>query len=249
MKNITAGSSWAPGSGVELGQVQDIQVDNNGIVNVTGNFSVNHHIMKYDGTTWSPLGGGLDARGMSLSYDITRNIMWVGGDFLSVFATIGGTAIASTRLAGWDTVNNVWISVGPYLYELSPNKIIRAIAVQQTTGHIILGGDNSILFRYDGVGQWLPVIALLKAAIGSSRALLFDRHGTLFVGGEFNSIGYASDTEITANSIAFCGQINIATPVWQTLNHGFLKNGKRATIEGSSFHFPITDCRGNAPEG
>jgi hypothetical protein len=105
------GTNWqALGGGVN-GRVVALAVSGNGLyaggvfntaTNAGGTSMVVNYIAKWDGTTWSALGSGLNGYVETLA--ISGNDLYVGGDF----TTAGGTP--ANRIAKWD--GNNWSALG-----------------------------------------------------------------------------------------------------------------------------------------
>ncbi len=110
------------------GVVNVIAVDAGGTVYVGGDFNVMvdvvaNHIAKWDGTTWSALGSGMNRSVFALA--VSGTDLYVGGNF----TTAGGTA--ANRIAKWN--GSAWSALGAGM-----NGPVNALAVSGT--NVYVGG-------------------------------------------------------------------------------------------------------------
>lgn len=143
-------------------------------------------IAKWNGTNWSSLGSGMDARVLSLL--LVETNLYAAGDFILAG---GGTA---NHVAKWD--GSSWSSVGSGM-----NNTVNTLAYDGT--NLYAGGDFSVaggvaannVAKWDGT-NWSSVGTGMGGASDSVRSLVFD--GTnLFASGIFTNAG-----GITASNIA-----------------------------------------------
>jgi hypothetical protein len=199
------GSAWTP-FGTELsGRVLDLLVYNGdwivgGFVG-TRDASVAESILRWDGTTWSALGGGVlnvnNSGGRVSALAIYNGELIAGGTFLSA----GGVAV--NNIARWNGTS--WSPLGDGLTnDQPPYAIVNALIVYN--GELIAGGwfakaDGAPvgnIARWNGTG-WSALasgVVTSDSTPATVRALtIFD--GALIVGGHFGSAG-----GVPANNIA-----------------------------------------------
>jgi hypothetical protein len=170
------------------GSVTAIAVDGSrvyigGIFSAAGNVGTNDIIL-WDGTTWTPLGDGLNGMVRALTVD-GRGNLYAGGDFTQA----GQTRV--NYIARWD--GQTWHPLGSGM-----DWVVSAIAIDGA-GRVFAGG----YFNYAG-GVRVNKIAMWDAAswkdvgggvtvdpphTGDIDALVFDRFGLLYAGGYFTRAG------------------------------------------------------------
>ncbi|MBI4717282.1 MAG: hypothetical protein HY763_05720 [Planctomycetes bacterium] len=155
---------------------------------------VARNLARWNGTSWSSLGGGLDSAGASVNAlavfdDGSGPALYVGGAFTSA----GGSPVS--HLAKWN--GSVWSDVGG-----GTNQPVLALAVYDDGGGAALyaggtftsagGVSASRVARWDG-STWTAIGSGLSNAGGvSARAFAVFDSGSgaeLYVGGSFNNAG------------------------------------------------------------
>ena len=131
---------WQPGAPVNGidGNVSAIAVDGSGNVYAGGSFSVAgsifvNHIAKWDGTSWSPLGAGVN--GSVYAIAISGQDVYVGG----YFTTAGG--IAASGVAKWN--GSEWSAVGS-----GPGHFVEDLAI---SGSVVYAGGGTGAPDHKGV--------------------------------------------------------------------------------------------------
>lgn len=196
-------------------QINVVVPDGLGNIYVGGDFSSVQGIQakgiaKWNGTSWSPLGSGINGRINTIA--IAGNDIYVGGSFN--VAVTGGMA---RNVAKWD--GSTWTPLGSGLG--GGTHVVRSIAVYD--GSVYIGGSFSVsdgspatgIVKWDG-SAYSP----LSISAGEVRSLVVSG-GALFVGGvvalspgpnigivkwdgtNWSSLGTAANTTVT--SIAFSG--------------------------------------------
>src|SRR5439155_16121734 len=190
------GSSWSPvglGMGADAGQHPYayamavlgtnlyvgggfVRATNSGGAPVTVN-----HIAKWDGTTWSALGSGLDNTVFAMA--VLGTNLYVGGGFTRATNTGGGTVTAN-YVAKWDGSN--WSALGP-----GTNDQVRALAVSGSDlyagGFFSTADDGSVgehIAKWDG-SSW----SALGSGLDSVLLALTTSGGDLYAGGLFGTAG------------------------------------------------------------
>lgn len=199
-KRVTGVVSWDPVSGEwdALGAAFTA-FDSNGILALAampngdlvagGQFSfgsgISHSLARWNGTTWSPLGGGVSDSVLAL-------LVLPNGDLIAggLFQSAGGLTV--NRIARWD--GTTWSALGSGMDDW-----VRALAVLQN-GDIVAGGlftaaggtNASRIARWDGTA-WSP---LGSGVNNNVNALLTLPNGDLVAGGPFTSAGGVSANRV-----------------------------------------------------
>ncbi|MCB0201499.1 MAG: hypothetical protein KDI03_15655 [Anaerolineae bacterium] len=226
------GRSWhALGLGVSGGSytiVYALLNDGHGNLYVGGSFETAggitaHNIAKWDGSTWSALGAGVNGTVGSLALDQAGNL-YVGGSF-----SMAGTGNAA-NIAKWDGSN--WSALGAGIsFVGGPSPAFVTTLVVDPAGDLYAGGwfnyagqvASSHVARWDGT-QWYAVPAFLHITVGPGVTdLQFGRDGQLIIAGTFgghickwNGVrcsvlgsGLGGQVAGGANAIAFDDQGNL----------------------------------------
>jgi WD40 repeat protein len=137
-----------------------------------------NYIARWDGSTWSPLGGGMDATVIALAIS-PDGTLYAGG----FFTTADG--ISANYIAQWD--GTTWRSLG-----VEPNNAVYSLAIAPD-GTLYAGGlftavgvvNADRIARWDGA-TWSPLGGGVDDVV-SSLAIAPD--GTLYAGGFFTVAG------------------------------------------------------------
>ncbi|WP_201987257.1 FG-GAP-like repeat-containing protein [Hymenobacter rubidus] len=184
----TGDDHWQDGFTVPgtSGYVLAMAVDANGNVYVGGSFSAAgnvsaNNIAKWNGTTWSAMGSGIDGFVSALAVDGSGNV-YAGG----TFTTAGG--VAANNVAKWN--GSVWIAMGSGTNSNTAGVLALAVS---STGTVYAGGgfttaggvSASFVAKWNGT-NW--------SAVGSGTnnvvfALAADSFGGVYVGGNFSAAG------------------------------------------------------------
>ncbi len=186
------GTSWsALGTGLQgsFTSVNSIAIASNGDVYVGGFFitaggvSGTQNIAKWDGTSWSPLGTGLNATCRTLVIGPDGSL-YAGGDFTNA----GGSG--ANNLARW--TGSAWTSVGTSpngsVNELvfGPDGALYAAGTFETVGGLLTVGKIAKCINPVSSPTWSKLATGLNAQI---LAIQFGSDGTLYAGGQFTDIG------------------------------------------------------------
>jgi hypothetical protein len=150
--------------------------------------TVANSIARWDGTSWSPLGSGLNEEVYALA-ELPNGDLVAGGQFTSA----GG--VSANHIARWD--GSSWAPLGS---GMNGSWGVSSLAVLPN-GDLVAGGDFTTaggvsanrIARWDGT-QWSPLGAGLN---GPVYALAVLPNGDLVAGGDFTTAG-----GVTANRIA-----------------------------------------------
>jgi hypothetical protein len=136
------GSSWsALGNGITDNTIYTITVNGSdiyagGYFTTIGGVAANY-IAKWNGVSWSPLGTGVSGGGILpgvLAIAVYGSDVYAGSNF----TTIGG--VSANYIAKWN--GNYWQPIGAAINN-GVNDYVYCLAIQQTTGSMIVGGGFS----------------------------------------------------------------------------------------------------------
>ncbi len=175
--------TWSP-LGDVLGTVSAMAVMPNGDLIVAGNFT---HvagvsaacIARYDGTSWSPLGAGMNGPVLALAV-MPNGDLFAGGNFL-----VAGT-VGADRIARWD--GTTWHVVGPGV-----NGTVRSLGVRPN-GELVAGGDFTVagfvgasyIARWNGT-SWTVISG--TSLTGPVYSITVLANGDVVAGGLFTTAG------------------------------------------------------------
>ncbi|MBL8750183.1 MAG: hypothetical protein JNK78_13540 [Planctomycetes bacterium] len=175
--------TWSP-LGDVLGTVFAMAVMPNGDLIVAGNFT---HvagvsaacIARYDGTSWSPLGAGMNGPVLALAV-MPNGDLFAGGNFL-----VAGT-VGADRIARWD--GTTWHVVGPGV-----NGTVRSLGVRPN-GELVAGGDFTVagfvgasyIARWNGT-SWTVISG--TSLTGPVYSITVLGNGDVVAGGLFTTAG------------------------------------------------------------
>ena len=205
-------STWSEiGGGLNHGAVLAIATSGSNIF-AGGNFEEDENgaalngIAKFDGSSWVPLGTGVDGSDFPMVHAIATGSggdVFVGGNFI----TAGGTTV--NGIARWNDSSQQWFAMGSGV----TNGSVHAIEV--IGNDVYVGGT----FQYVD-GQAIKHFAKWSSANGWSAVENIDDNvyaldaaaGVLYVGGAFTNVG-----SLTANKVA---KYTLANDTWSTLGTG-----------------------------
>lgn len=183
-KNIAKwdGTTWSSlGSGVNdvesASIVRSLAVDGAGNIYAGGEFdsiggiAVNH-IAKWNGTSWSSLGSGMDSAVLAVTVDDSGNL-YAGGSF----STVNG--IQMHHIAKWD--GTAWSALGDdvdYIEKYNCGLSVDNAGNVYMSGSLTLPGGPNYLLKWNGE-TWSAFGDGLKTVI----SLYIDASGSVFAGG------------------------------------------------------------------
>ena len=191
------GTTWSPlGSGLgptSTGTVSAVLPLPNGDIVVGGSFTSAggtpaNHIARWNGSTWSPLGSGMN-------YEVKALVRMPNGDIIAGgwFSTAGG--VVANRIARWN--GTTWSALGSGF-----NNDVRALATRPN-GDLIAGGGFSTTggIAMWGIARWNGSTwsALGAGVSGQVEAFATLPNGDLVVGGYF---GPAYGFGLSATNVA-----------------------------------------------
>ena len=210
------GVAWSPiisgMSGISGANAYKIAVMPGGDLVVGGLFDTAaglpaRYVIRWNGTTWSTLGTGLNSSVLSL-YPLPNGDLLVGGHF-----TMAGGAPAS-HIARWNAASGTWSAIGA-----GTNSAVHAMALMPN-GDLMVGGQFTsaggtpapYLARWDG-STWSPLDQSINDYVD---ALLVLPSGDILLGGAFTGVGGVPGTAYIARcSIGFA-----VVPATQTVAPG-----------------------------
>lgn len=151
------------------------------------NAATGFNVARWDGTAWTPLGGGVDGPVRALALN-EQGVLFVGGGFSRA------GSVSANNIAQWD--GSRWNALGN-----GTNNEIRALVVDKRSQSVIAGGNFSVAGAASAlcVAEWNGVRwnALGSGTNGFVNALAFTPRGELIAGGSFTNAG-----GVAANRIA-----------------------------------------------
>ena len=181
----------------------------------TGGTTVFNRLAKWDGTSWSALGTGVDGASNALAFDGLGKLYLGGG-----FTTINGGVVSN--IATWDGTTTSPLST------VGMNGGINAL-VTDSSGNIFAGGDfsgDSGVANTSYIAKWNGTSwnALGTGMNGSVYALLYDStNSVLYAGGSFTTAG-----GVPANFIAKWDGTS-----WSAVGAGFDSGVRSLALDGS----------------
>jgi hypothetical protein len=177
--------------------VSCIASDSNGNVYIAGSFSfvgdvAANGIAKWNGTSWSSLGSGMDSQVVSLALDSSGNL-YAGGNF----TTAGG--ISANGVAKWNPKTSTWSALGSGIMNNGYQRL-----TCDSYGNLYVGGSFTDAggVPANSIAKWNPTTstwsALSSGVNGRVGALAFDDSDNLYVGG----YGITNAGGISVNNIA-----------------------------------------------
>jgi len=191
-------------SGLTKNYCNAIAIDTTNNVYVGGNFisaggTVANYIAKWDGSTWSALGSGLNNTCNTIAID-TSNTLYAGG----AFTTAGGTS--ANYIAKWNGTSWSALSTG---LDNSCNSIYIDTSTNYVyaTGFFLTAGGNTVnrFAKWNGT-SWS---AINYGLLSTGYAITKDVSNNFYVGGEF--------TDIVQTPINYAARWNGST--WNTLGN------------------------------
>lgn len=210
------GTGWTIVTDDVIGNIYALAFDRNNQLFASGDFdtigtTIAHNVARWDGNRWFPLGEGTNNRTLALQFD-TSGILYAGGYFDSA-GTGSARYIAQWNGNGWHPLGN-GIVQNYHERSLIP---VASLAID-SSNNLYVGGDFDSagmiaarnIARWNG-SEWSALgSGISYRSAGSVTAISFDRHGTLFAAGLFDSAG----TVAAANTARWDGDS------WKPLGNG-----------------------------
>ncbi len=189
-----------------------------------GGVTVNH-VAKWNGSTWSDLGNGMDGGTVSaLAFDSYGNL-YAGGDFVTAGGDYITEGVTVNYIAKWDGIS--WSALGTGM-----DASVYAL-VFDSSGNLYVGGEFSTAGggSVNGIAKWdgISWSSLGTGMEGGVYALAFDSSGNLYAGGGFYTAGGVSVSNIAK---------------WDGLEWGALGTGTEGRVQALAF-----DSTGNLYAG
>lgn len=226
------GEKWnALGPVVNLGgsgSIQDLAVAPNGDLYATGNFTsiggvAAAGVAKWDGSTWSALGTGINALGQCIAVAPNGDV-YVGGQF----TTAGG--IAAVRIARWDGL--AWRRVGQYG---GLNGTVWSIAISQDGRRLYAGGDFTDENGNPGSGVTRVAQYNIATGLFSTMGSGFDGTVRILVISPVSGVVFAGGTFLNSgsSSVSLVAEWNGTT--WQAMGAGLTSTGSIDVVTDMDF--------------
>ena len=195
------GTSWSSlGSGTNF-DVRALEVFDDGsgpklyvggAFSIAGGVNIGYGIARWNGSTWSTVGGGVSdaVSALVVHDDGTGPALYAGGNFLNA----GGVSV--NKLARWN--GQAWSAVG---FPTSFLSVYSLASFDDGTGPALYAGGTSFLWKWNG-GSWSPFGGGLGSPSGETvevytlRGFEFGGTRSLFVGGRFTTSGGISSPNL-----------------------------------------------------
>jgi hypothetical protein len=200
------------------GPVYALALDGEGKLYAGGEFITaggvsTNYIAMWNGSSWSPLGSGMNRGVFALALDGSGNHLYAGG----YFTTAGG--VSANYIAMWD--GNSWSALGSGM-----NSSVHALALDGS-GKLYAGGyfttaggmSANHIAMWDG-SQWSPLGSGMDDGVS---ALALDGSGKLYASGYFSTAG-----GVSANCIAMWDGSS-----WSALGTGMNSSVHALALDGS----------------
>jgi len=200
-----------------------------GYFTVTGDSFVNN-IAVWDGSTWDPLGIGVNSTVTALAVD-GRGNLYAGG----LFTEAGGNP--ANHIARWN--GQTWDTLGDGIDGLVYSIAVDGFGNVYAGGQFVFGSSMEIqsIAKWNGI-TWSALqsgVSIAGVKPGFVYTMTIDRYGFLYVGGRFDHAG-----GIPANNIARWDGTN-----WSALGNGMTKQSPYDAMVNSI----AADSRGNVYAG
>ncbi len=209
------------------GEVNAIAVDGSGNVYVGGFFTTAaavtvNYIAKWDGSSWSALGSGLDNYVNAIA--VSGNDVYVGG----AFTTAGGSA--ANYIAKWD--GNNWSALGT-----GTSAFVNALAVDGN-GNLYAGGSftsagsvsTNYIAKWDG-SSWSALSGIIPGFLKTVNTISIAGND-VYVGGTFDGV-------IAVPNTRYLAKWNTLSSSWSALGTGVsggLGSVRAITASGSDIY-------------
>ncbi len=222
--SISGDEKWIAGFGPAgvNNWIYAVVSDGAGNIYVGGDFTAAgttpaNRVAKWNGTTWSALGYGLNAKVRALAWDSAHNLLYAGGlfQFACANAECGLLAPLVNNIAKWDGAHWLALSNGV-------NGEVDALALGNTlyVGGVFTGYCNdgncgapmpaNHIAQWNGT-NWGALLAIANGVDNTVYALAWDSDNSrLYVGGDFTMAGL-----VTVNHVA-----RWDAGGWSALGHG-----------------------------
>jgi trimeric autotransporter adhesin len=184
------GTAWsAVGAGANGAVKCFAQVGNNlyvggkfsAVSNTSGQVLGSKYIAKWNGSTWSALGGGVGTGTEVNAIASMGGAIYFGG----TFTTIGSTPVTVSNIAKWDTLTSTWSAVG------NPSGTVYAMTT--FNGSLYAGGSFGVKKWVPATSSWVMVGGGLTGSVTTVTAMI-NYNGALTIGGYFDGAGSVSGT-------------------------------------------------------
>jgi trimeric autotransporter adhesin len=181
---------------------------------------------KWDGSTWTALGTGMNAQVNALAMDSSGHL-YAGGSF-----TLAGGAANTSRVAMWDGTS--WSALGTG--STGGNGTVNALALD-SSGNLYAGGSFSAaggVANTSYIAKWTPGSPgtwsdLDTGVTNSVNALAVDSSGNLYAGGAFTRAGGA-----TTVFPSYVAKWKPTTATWSTVSSGMSSTVSALAFDSSS---------------
>jgi Rax2 C-terminal beta propeller domain len=204
------GTNWsALGSGLgfyenPFSQVANILVWRNGQLYAGGAFTnagsvAATNIAVWNGSTWSPLGGGVAGVGSAFTGSPVAGMQFIGSDLFVCgnFTTVGGN-VAALNVARW---NGSWSALGTGLKAAPNNGPVAALAAFGPDLYAIGSFTNAGGVSASGIARWNGSTWFPNGALNGGKNRAVSNAASLYISGDFNISNFDTPTNVIGNRI------------------------------------------------
>ena len=188
------------------------------------------------------------------AFDNVNNLLYVAGQFNSVYDSVNTNGLIASNIAVWDIANNIWRTLGNYLIN-GTDTLVNALELDTVNNLLYVGGTFSTVFsgtNASNLGQSANNIAIFdltnlywnilgsnlsQGVNGSVSSIVLDStRSMLYVGGTFSSVNDSVNTGgLLSNNIAIWDIFNSVWNLFGTSSSNGV-NGAVSTISLDSAH-------------
>jgi hypothetical protein len=205
------GTNWSPlGAGIGyfegiFSQVVNVLLWNNGQLYAGGSFTnagpvAATNLARWDGSTWSPVGGGVTGTAGVLTGSPVSALQFMGSDlYVGGRFTIVGGNVSATNIARWN--GSAWSALSSGLRSAPNNGPVSALAVLGTDLYAFGNFTNAGGVTVSGLARWNGVNWSGFGTLNGSRSRAVSQAGSIYVCGDFNVANYDTPSHVIANHI------------------------------------------------
>ncbi len=157
------------------------------------------NLARWDGSTWSPVGGGISGGGGFLTGAVVNDLQFVGNDLYvaGTFTTVGGN-VSALNIAKWD--GSSWSALSSGLKAPPNGSAVSALAAVGTdlyaTGNFTNAGGIPA-----GVAKWNGSSWSSLGTINGTGTRAESNSGSLYICGGFNVANFNTFSNVIGNHV------------------------------------------------
>ena len=158
------------------------------------------NLARWDGSTWSPVGGGVTGTGSIFAgspvttLQLQGNDLYVGGNF----TTVGGT-VPALNAARWN--GSTWSALGTGLKTPPNSGAVSALAFLGTDLYAFGNFTNAGGVTASGLAKWNGATWAAFGALNGNITRAISNAGSLYIAGDFNVANYNTSSNVIGNHI------------------------------------------------